>query len=128
MSHKVLTVEEKLRAFAEEAAAMSNKSFEHLREAIKCMNRSEALWIEELQFLSSVKGKNQWRCPESRLFSRHGRLLPVCVEMRDETTGELYRSSLLPELNDLPLDEMEADAKAAREEMLSMRTHEDWNQ
>jgi hypothetical protein len=46
MEEKVSTVEEKLRALSEEAVSMSEKSFEHLREAIKCMNRCEALWIE----------------------------------------------------------------------------------
>jgi hypothetical protein len=49
--------------------------------------------------------------------------------MRNETTGEPHRSyELLYELNNLPLDEIEADAKAAREEMLAVKNDEEWKQ
>jgi len=75
-----------------------------------------------------LKDKNQWRSPESRIFTRRSRLLPICPALPDESVGRSYDCHLLMELNDLPLDEMEADAKAAREEMLSMKTEEEWNQ
>lgn len=73
MDEKVLTVEEKLRALAEEAAEASEKSFAALRELLRWANRLEQLWIEEWRFTAVLKGKNQWRSPESRIFTRRRR-------------------------------------------------------
>jgi hypothetical protein len=128
MDEKVLTVEEKLRALAEEAAEASEKSFVALRELLRWANRLEQLWIEEWRFTAVLKGQNRWRSPESRIFTRRSRLLPLCPAIPDESVGRTYDCHLLMELNDLRIDEMEADAKAAREEMLTMKTEEEWKQ
>jgi hypothetical protein len=128
MENKVSTVEEKLRWFAEQAAEASEKSFAAMRELRKWSNVIVELWLEEGKFVSALKGKNQWRSPESRIFSRRSRLQPICPPIPDESGSRSYDCHLLMELNDLPLDEMEADATAARNEMLAMKTEEEWNQ
>src|SRR5579862_3925860 len=128
MDEKLLTVEEKMRAFAEQAAEASEKFFVALRELLRWANRLEQLWIEEWRFTAALKGKNQWRSPDSRIFNRRSRLLPICPALPDENIGRSYDCHLLMELNDLPLDEMEADATAARDEMLATTTDENWNQ
>jgi hypothetical protein len=128
MDEKLLTVEAKMRAFAEQAAEASEKSFVALRELLRWANRVQQLAFEEYRFTAALKGKNQWRSPESRIFTRRGRLLPICPPIPDESVGQSYDCHLLMELNDLPIDEMEADAKAAREEMLAMKTDGTWDQ
>jgi hypothetical protein len=128
MENKVPTVEEKQRRLAEQAVEVSEKSFVALRELLKWTNRLDQLWIEEWEFTAALRGKNQWRSPESRIFARRSRLQPICPPIPDESGGRSYDCHLLTELNELPLDELEADARAAREEMLAMKNDEEWEQ
>jgi hypothetical protein len=105
MKDKV-TVEQKQRELIEEAAQASRKCFTALREARAWGSRCVLLGMEEWKFVASLKVKNQWESPDWRIFARRSRLLPM---------------QLLDVLNELPLDEMETDAKTARAEMLAIR-------